>query len=294
MELQAIPHDIPLRRLDLPFEPDEVPRDFYLDDPSLTLVMAAFSLVFPEGERFFVESVVRFKERIADPALAARVRGFAAQEAMHAKEHTALNRMIEAQGLEAMASLERDVKALLSRARRLRTPEEQIAITAALEHITAIMGEQLLGDRSYRHAIHETVRPLLLWHALEELEHKDVAFDVFEKVSGSYRKRVGALAIATFGFVVFIARAHFQMLRERGMEKDLRVHARTFAHLWIAPGIFRTLIPVWAEYFRPGFHPSHRDTKGLVATWREKLFGEGGLLRRELDRGRRPEQGRPS
>lgn len=288
--LPPIPDAVPLRRLDFDVPPEAVPRDFYAGDPSLTLVMAALSVVFPEGERFFVESVQRFKDRIQDPELAGRVRGFAAQEAMHSKEHAWLNELIRAQGLEVMARLGEETRVLLQRPRKLRSPEEQLAITCALEHITAILGEQLLRDDAHREAIHQELRGLWAWHALEELEHKDVAFDVYQAVDGSYVRRVTHMALATFGLFVFVGRAHWLMLRERGLSRDLPTHARTFGYLWGRPGLFRRLVPAYLAYFRPGFHPSQLDTSGLVEAWRRRLFGEGGELRARLDRGSRRER----
>jgi hypothetical protein len=252
--------------------------------------MSALSLVFPEGERFFVDSVVRFRDRIEDPALLTRVRGFAAQEAMHSKEHAALNALVEAQGARAMERLGRDVGALLGRARRLRSPEEQLAITCALEHITAVLGEQLLTDEAHRGMLHESVRNLWAWHALEECEHKDVAFDVYEAIGGSYATRVTQMALATFGLFVFITRAHLVLLRERGLLSDLPLLARTVDYLWLRRGLFRRLAPAYLAYYRRGFHPSDLDTRGLVDAWRARLFGEDGELRSLLDAASRKEK----
>jgi hypothetical protein len=285
---RPISHDIPRRRLDFAFPPDQLPRDFYAGDPALSLLQAAFGLIFPEGERFFVDSVVRFRDRLIDPALVARVRGFAAQEAMHAKEHAALNAALEGLGLSVMGPLGRDLGRLLARLRR-RSPEAQLAVTCALEHLTAIMGEQLLRDDDYRESIHPSIRGLWTWHALEECEHKDVAFDVYEAVDGSYPRRVAAMALATLGFALFLSRAHLLLLRERGLLGDPRHLARTLAHQWIRPGIFRQLVPAYLAYYRPGFHPSDIDTRALVERWRERLFGADGELREALDAAARKE-----
>ena len=54
-------------------------------------------------------------------------------------------------------------------------------MTAALEHFTATLAEMILSDPEARDMFgDETVKNLFLWHALEEAEHKAVAFDVYK------------------------------------------------------------------------------------------------------------------
>jgi uncharacterized protein len=275
--------EIPRRRLDFEFDPAAVPRDFYAGDPALSLVMASLSIVFPEGERFFVASVAHYRDRIDDPALAEAVRGFAAQEGMHAKEHGAFNAMLAAHGLGVAQDLERKVRKLLRFRTKTSPPAARLAVTCALEHFTAIMAEQLLTDSAHRDAIHPSVRGLWLWHALEESEHKAVAFDVYQKVDGSYLLRARVMALVTLFFVGFISYGHLRLLKARGLLGDVRGLLRAFDYLWLRPGVFRRLVPAYLAYYRPSFHPDDRDTTALLEEWRERLFGEGGALRARLD-----------
>jgi predicted metal-dependent hydrolase len=270
--------EIPRRKLDFDFDPAVIPRDFYADDAVQSLVMTALSLVFPEGERFFVDSVMHYRDRITEPELAAAVKGFIAQEGMHSRAHAAFNAMAKAQGLEVAEDLERKVKHLL-RARKKTAPHAaRLAVTCALEHFTAILAEQLLTDPQHREALHPTVRDLWVWHALEESEHKAVAFDVFQQVSGSYALRVRVMVLSTLFFMGFIAYSHVRLLGARGLLGDVRSQLRCFDYLWVRKGLFRSLIPAYLQYFRPSFHPNDRDTTRLLEGWRERLFGETGTL----------------
>ena len=99
---------IPVRRLDFAFDARAVPRDWYAEDLYLTHVFQALSVAFPEGEKFFVESVRLFRDQIHDPALKAAVAGFAGQEAMHGRGHRAFNEIIDADGGELSQRLEGD------------------------------------------------------------------------------------------------------------------------------------------------------------------------------------------
>src|SRR5690606_14611718 len=118
---------------------------WYRGEPAITAFAYALSAVFPEGERFFIDAVRAFRDRIDDPALAAEVRAFIGQEAQHGQVHERYNARAERQGFRTSV-LAKLSKGRLDRLRRLLPPEDQLAITCALEHFTAMMAEQLLGD----------------------------------------------------------------------------------------------------------------------------------------------------
>src|SRR5690606_41942592 len=52
--------------------------------------------------------------------------------------------------------------------------------TCALEHFTAMLAETILEHPEMLEGMDERVLPLWLWHAVEESEHKSVAFDVYQ------------------------------------------------------------------------------------------------------------------
>ncbi len=275
--------DLVRRRVDFDFDPAVVPRNWYRDDAHLTTFWNALSLLFPEGERFFVESVRRYRDRIDDPGLLADIDAFIGQEAMHGRSHRAFNDMLRARGLGAVSEdAERGLKWLLVRARRTLSPRAQLAVTCALEHYTAILAEQLLAQADHRDAGHQSVRPLWLWHALEESEHKAVAFDVYRAAGGTYAMRVGMMLLTSVFFFGETANVHVRFLRAQGQLGNLRGWAGAFGYLWVKPGLLRQLAPAYLDYFRPGFHPEDRDTRALLEKWRERLFGAGGTLEAQL------------
>jgi predicted metal-dependent hydrolase len=275
--------DLVRRRVDFDFDPSVVPLHWYRDDAHLTTFWNALSLLFPEGERFFVESVRRYRDRIEDPSLRAAIEAFIGQEAMHGRSHRAFNDMLRARGLGAVSErAEQQLRWLLDRARRDLSGRGQLAVTCALEHYTAILAEQLLAQADHRDAGHESVRPLWLWHALEESEHKAVAFDVYRAVGGTYGLRIGIMLLTSAFFFGEVANVHVRFLRAQGQLGNLRGWGRAVGYLWVRPGILRQLVPAYLDYFRPGFHPDDRDTASLLETWRERLFGEQGMLKKQL------------
>ncbi len=240
--------------------------------------------MFPDGEDFFVRSVRHFRDQVTDPELKRQVGGFIGQEAMHGREHRALNDRLDALGYPTKR-VERLVKRGLQIRERLLTPKSNLAATAALEHFTATLAELVLTDPEARDAFgHDGVKSLFLWHALEESEHKAVAFDVYKAVGGSERTRVLTMKLLRFGFVVGMTlQIVVSLLGDRAtyLRGNLRRSWRRFRR---SPLVSRQLWEQLRDYDRPDFHPDDRDTTELVERWRTELFGEYGTLNDRLAR----------
>ena len=124
---------------------------------------------------------------------------------MHGREHRAFNDRLDELGYPTKR-FERITKKGLAIRERLLSPKSNLAATAALEHFTATLAELVLSDEETRDLFgHDEVRNLFLWHALEESEHKAVAFDVYKAVGGTERMRVWTMKFLRFGFVLGMA-----------------------------------------------------------------------------------------
>ncbi len=264
--------DIRVRRLAVDLAESEFDKWTVAGDPIFSHFLNSLSAAFPNGEDFFVQSVRNFRDRLdGDPELAARVKGFIGQEAMHGREHRTINERFAAMGYPT-----RRQDADLARAaeRLTRLPKTlQLATTAASEHFTAVIALPVLTDERTRETLfsHPDLALLIEWHAMEELEHKDVAFDVFEAVSGSYVTRVAGLGCAALYFGVPILAGYVRALagdrREIGV-RELRRNRRNYRRQRMIR--LRTLVEV-LEYLRPGFHPNDIETESVVLEWRERL-----------------------
>ncbi|UZK02694.1 metal-dependent hydrolase [Venatoribacter cucullus] len=269
--------NIPPRRMDFVFAED-TKRYWYRDSPYLTTFWTTLSTLFPEGETFFVDSVKNYRKRIEDPLLKAQVSGFIGQEAMHSKEHQAFNDLAEKHGYPAN-NLDRDLGKLLGFTRRFVPKKIQLAITVALEHYTAILAEQLLRNPVHQQNIQDPeALKLWMWHALEENEHKTVAYDVYKLVGGGYFTRVLTMLVVTLFFFAVVGIGHTRMLWSDGKLFDIKGNLKGFWYLWSPKGLFPQLLPQYLDFFRPGFHPNDHDTVQLLDDWREKLLGTGGML----------------
>ncbi|HUE58120.1 MAG TPA: metal-dependent hydrolase, partial [Acidimicrobiales bacterium] len=166
---------------------------------------------------------------------------------------------------------------------RFAPPIANLAATAALEHFTATLAELVLSDDEVRgHFGHPAVRDLFVWHALEESEHKAVAFDVYKAVGGSERVRVWTMKAIRFGFVIgMTVQVAFSLLRDWAAYRPARLF-RSLNNFRRSPLVGRELWRQLKDYERADFHPDDRDTTELVARWRESLFGEKGSLNDKL------------
>src|SRR5436305_5798028 len=192
---------VPTRRISFEESLRELPKHYAADGDLIQSHIAAnLSSVFPDGEDFFVRSVRHFRDEISDPELKRQVGGFIGQEAMHGREHRAFNDRLDQLGYP-VKRFERLTKKGLAIRERLMSPKSNLAATAALEHFTATLAELVLSDQRTRDLFgNEEVKNLFLWHALEESEHKAVAFDVYKAVGGSERTRVITMSVLRYMF----------------------------------------------------------------------------------------------
>jgi predicted metal-dependent hydrolase len=270
------------RDVELDLDPKDVPRDWCYDNAFTTTFLNALSLLFPEGEKFFVDSVKKQRAKIEDPALLADIQAFIGQEAMHGKEHRAFNDLMIEHGYDEAPIIDGRLRKFLGFIRKTLPPMSQLAATTALEHFTAMLAEQLLADERMHDDVHESVRPLWLWHALEESEHKAVAFDVYTAAGGGYARRVLIMLATTAIFFSVQALVHARLMATRKILWKPWRWVRGATRLWIYPGYLTRLVPAYLAYFKPGFHPNERDTNELLRKWETQLFGATGQLRDRL------------
>tara|TARA_R110000787_G_scaffold6770_17_gene23563 strand:+ start:8372 stop:9274 length:903 start_codon:yes stop_codon:yes gene_type:complete len=254
---------MPTRR-DLKFDLPEDRVQDWIGDGSVhfTHLMNTMSLVIPVGERFFIDAVRHYRDQLQDPELKKAATAFIGQEAMHGREHDEYNAVMF-KHLPSAAVFERRVKALLDFGQNNFSKSFNLSTTIALEHLTAIMANGLLSDDRVTENAEDGYHALWRWHALEETEHKGVAYDVWEATQG---KGVAAYATRSFGLVMATAifwgmtlPAFFSFVAREGKLRDLKGW-RSFYKMAIGEvGFLRKMVRPWFDYFRPGFHPWNED-----------------------------------
>ncbi|HEV7536392.1 MAG TPA: metal-dependent hydrolase, partial [Acidimicrobiia bacterium] len=251
----------------------DVPRHFAGNgDLLLSHVFTVLSSVFPDGEAYFVRSVDAVRDRITDPRLRQEVEGFIGQETMHGREHAVFNEHLAGLGYP-VRPIGTYIRTLTWLRERFLNEKANLAVTAALEHYTATLAETLLGEPEARAAIgHDGARHLFLWHALEEAEHKAVAFDVYRHLGGTERMRIITMWVIHLNFVL---ETSIWTVISLGLDPAARRHpVRVLRSLWrLRRSPFTSLRTVrqLLRYHRRGFHPCDCDSSELISTWRAKL-----------------------
>ncbi|QJD60775.1 metal-dependent hydrolase [Pseudomonas sp. gcc21] len=243
--------------------PDPLPRHWHSNDPFKTHFFNAMSVLFPDGERYFIDSVRLFRERIIDTDLQQQIRGFIGQEGHHSREHIEYNQRLRDLGYDIDA-LESTVKKRIRFVQKNFSAERQLAGTVAMEHFTAIMADLLLREPHWIDGAVEPMQSLWRWHALEETEHKAVAFDVYMQVCGDRKILRRAMRQATFFFLKDVTRGMWHMLRKDGKLTDLPMMCRGMRWLWGRNGFFRKLVGVYQDYYQSDFHPWQHDNSDLL------------------------------
>ncbi len=276
---QPVPaRDVRTRRIGFDYPTGSLSRHYVDGDLVMSHVVAVLSAMFPEGEDFFVRAVRGYADRVEDPELQTQVRGFIGQEVTHGREHRALNERLQQLGYPTRR-VDRMVRRSLAIQERLLPPMVPLAMTAALEHYTATLAETLLTSRRAQALLGSTeVRSMLLWHALEEAEHKAVAFDVYRAAGGTETMRIWTMRAVTVTFIVGVtAHTIASMLGDRATYQPKRL-VRSVAALRFSPFLSPRVLRRLRAYNVRGFHPDDNDNAELLDRWRGELFGADGAL----------------
>ena len=230
----------------------------------------SLSAMFPEGERFFIHAVRHYQKSISDPKMLADIRGFIGQEAHHGRCHDDLNNEIEKLGIP-MSMVSKNMAARVEMLKRRFGPERQLALTVAMEHFTASLAEFLLANPEVLDQAPEAFRHMMLWHSVEEIEHKAVAFDVYRlQVNNEWmRRRVMVIAmVSLFSRIAFFQVRILWKTKHMPSFTEWRQAAKFF---WGKKGVLRANAGGVKKFFKRGFHPNDIDQSALIDGWEERF-----------------------
>ncbi|MCX5235659.1 metal-dependent hydrolase [Streptomyces prunicolor] len=269
-------HTIAPRRVS--FDWSHTPLHWIPDEPTATHVLNVLHLLLPAGERWFVKVLKEGLPLIKDPQLRADVKGFMGQEATHSVQHTQVLGQLTAQRFDT-GNFTRHVDFLFERLLGERPPlgvpvperewlRFRLAVVAAIEQFTAVLGDWILTaeglDRAGADAI---MLDLLRWHGAEEVEHRAVAFDMFQHCGGHglprYARRLTGMAVTAPVMLSLWAWGTAYLIRR---DPQLAGHVR-YSLTEHNRAVRKGLLPTWRSlgaavprYLRRSYHPSREGS----------------------------------
>lgn len=236
--------------------------------PELALAANAVSLLMPHAEPYVVATVRAAADDLeaTHPELAAEARAYAAQEAQHHAQHRRFNDLVVAHH-PGLARVERALRWTFARLRR-RSTRFGLAFASGFETIAFVAARWVDAHQRLLRDADPTATTMFLWHLAEEVEHKEVAFDVYQ-ASGGGRLRlawgttVAALVLATASFAATLV-----MLKDSGRLFSPVAHVRLLG--WSLSFVFAAL-PVAVLATLPGHHPRDLADPPGLEHWLEHL-----------------------
>lgn len=275
---------IPIRHLAIGFEGKQIDLSFYMNNQFATIFFATLSVFLTYGEDLVIETARHHRDLLKDPILKQRVTSLIGQEAIHSKLHNEFNDAIVE--LDYPVHLYRFLGEKFFDHIFLKFPQPlKLSLMAGIEHFTAVLAEYMMAhEQNFYFSDDAKTRALWMWHMLEESEHKDVAYDVYQTLNGNYALRVTGFFLAYFtilGLIPFSAtlvpvlRKPQEMLTAK-FWKD----ARRGVKLIFSPkdGVFGSTQARIFDYLRRDFHPNDHDASEYFIYYEKKLLSEGGAL----------------
>ena len=285
-------HAIEVRKIPFEFTAD-IPPGWHPTQREWSHMVNGASLTMPYLEPFLNRTMREALDRIDDADLRADVDGFIRQEAQHYTNHQRYNEMLKANGYPELTAVEATFAADYA-ALEKRSLEWRLAYSAGFETMTMGITEWLINEREelFRSA-NPTVTSFVLWHMVEETEHKSVAYDVYQTVSGRYWLRIAGLLWGSLHVGFMSRRAYIAMLKKDGLWRSFASRLR----LWKMVGrFFRKAGSAMLRALRPGYHPDKIDDPAWVDQWRRAYAGRAAgfvpLLNLDAEQ-IRPDFGRP-
>ena len=244
--------------------PDDLPMNWNDSSPFKTQFLNSLSVNFPDGERFFIDSIKPYKHRITDPAKLAEIDEFIKQENWHRYVHTQYTDWMEHKGLPAK-QIESRMAVFWAGIRNFWSDRACLAATVCIEHITAVNSELFLKFRTSLKRMHPHFEQVWRWHGIEEIEHKSVAMDVYQSIGGTVGQRRIAMCFVLAYYTYYMFKNTFILLHA---DKQLW-RWQTLKDAWVMlfdkqSGVIRCSAPHMIDFMRADWHPNQTDHSKLL------------------------------
>lgn len=259
------PDDFKPKRLVFDF-PNNLKRFWNGGSYNRTYFFNSLGILSPSFERLFILSVLNYRRELKGTDLEKPMKAFLGQEAQHDKQIRRFNQSLKQFGYP-VDQLEAANLAFCKKLNSLCKPITQLAFTMGAEHLISLLSDLNLKDELWFQGGDPKMAAIWRWHAIEEIEHKSVAYDVYHRLNGGYWRKVWGFVVVTS--VIFGMWFHnwWAMVKKDKLYFKPRFWGETLSFLFFKPGLFRKLCWPMLRYFSPWFHPWQHDNRHLISQW---------------------------
>ena len=254
--------EITVRNLRFDFD---APIDLDVSDEALGTMLGALglSMTMPYLEPYLIRTMKVAIKQISDPILAEDARRFSQQEGHHFRNHALFNDRIRAHFDDATAERLRGIEADLEADYQRFSKEKPLRWNCTYaEGFEAMTCAGALAMAEHGAFEDDTMMPggeIWSWHMAEEIEHRTVAFGVFEHLVGSYFYRITVGTWSQWHFLSYVRR--FARSMAGALDRKLIISRSPMNR-----SVLRRYLHTWS----PRYHPAKIDIPDAV----------GGLLAR--------------
>lgn len=247
---------IHVRRMPFDFS-DEIDPVFIKDDPEQSFSFITGSLLLPYLEPYLIRSMKAAQSHVTDPKILDGLKGFIAQEGQHYRMHMKFNASVRRAGFPGLQALEKELSDDYQRFTNTKSLRFNLAYAEGFEAFTMNAIKGMMGTNGLGDDLPEFLQ-MIEWHFIEELEHRTVAFDVYDHVCGGYFYRLAVGMWAQWHFTSWLRRATAYMMKtspapKRSAKEMAKVRAsqplsRAISARNILPGLLRIYLPSYTPH----------------------------------------------
>jgi predicted metal-dependent hydrolase len=268
--MSASSPNLRVRRMQFEF-PDDVKAHWNPAKPELSQVINACSLLMPYLEPFLIESIRMSLPHLPTEALRDEATKYIGQEANHFRQHRRYNDLILQQGYESLKAYEAQLADDYKRMRATKSMRYRLGYAAGFETMALAIGHMLVKHREFFFkGADPAVSSLVLWHFVEELEHKTSAYNVYQAIYGKglrgYLYRIYSGLSSNIHTLLRTRVAVLKLMEIDGMDKDPQA-IKAFRKLTLK--IFLWSLPKMLDGLMPWHKPERIKDPAWMAAWIE-------------------------
>lgn len=244
---------ITVRRMPFEFD-EEIDPIVVPGDPKQSFGMVAGSLLLPHLEPYLIRSMRAAEGQVDDPVLREDLKRFCAQEGQHYKMHMKWNATVRRAGFPGLAQFEEELASDYERFSRTKSLRWNLAYAEGFEAFTMNAVKLLMEPDGFGEEISPFMQ-MLEWHFVEELEHRHVAFDVYEHVCGGYFYRLVVGLYAQWHFTRWIQRVAKYMVKANVDRKTKHPSSNVVAGAEFTMPTVGRVLPRLLRIYMPGYTP---------------------------------------